>query len=138
MHTTTPQSLAFSAAGGLVAPLINRAAIRAEFNKATALQNKALYNYQRTILNGYIEVANGMSNIKNLEERNRLKKEQVGHLTDAIDIADQLFRSAHADYLEVLVVQKEALESQIEQVESQKELCSAVIDLYRSLGGGWQ
>lgn len=134
---STPQSLAFSVAGGLVAPLINRSAIRSEFNKATALQNKAMYNYQRAVLNGFVEVTNGLSNIKQLENQNKLRSEQVETLQSAIGIADQLFRSAHADYLEVLTVQREALEMKLEWIDTRNELFRANIRLYESLGGGW-
>ena len=61
-----------------------------------------------------------------------------GYLKNAVNVADDLFRSAHADYLEVLTVQREALERQLDQVETRLELYTTVINLYRSLGGGWR
>ena len=48
---TTPQSFIYSIVGNLAVPLVNRSAIKAEFNKANAYQLEALFNYQRTILN---------------------------------------------------------------------------------------
>ena len=52
----SPESLAYTAMGSLTAPLINRSAIKAQFNTEQAKQIEALYNYQKTIINGYIEV----------------------------------------------------------------------------------
>jgi outer membrane protein TolC len=52
----------------LAAPLINRNAIKAEFSSANARQIQAMYNYERVILNAYLEVSNQLSNIDNLEK----------------------------------------------------------------------
>ncbi len=61
---TTPESLLYNLVGDLTTPLINRNASKAEFNKANAEQLKAMYNYQKTMLKGYVEVSNELSNIK--------------------------------------------------------------------------
>ena len=71
------QSLMYSIAGDLVMPIINRAGIKAEFNNANAYQIEALYNYQKSILNGYVEVTNELSNIQNLEKAYQLKAQEV-------------------------------------------------------------
>ena len=134
---TTPESLAYSLLGDLTAPLINRNAIKAEFNKAKAEQVKALYNYQKTILNGYVEVSNELSDIKNLEQFYNLKNKEVQSLTTAIDISNDLFKSTRVDYFEVLMTQRDALESKLELIEAKKRQFNAVTNLYRALGGGW-
>lgn len=134
----TPESLLFSLAGDAVAPLINRNAIEAEFNSAGAEQVQAVYEYEQTILNAYREVVNQLSNIENLANNYRLKSQQVAALTESIDIANQLFQSARADYLEVLLTQREALEAKMELIETKKEQLTATVDLYKALGGGWK
>ncbi|WP_236634400.1 TolC family protein, partial [Pedobacter antarcticus] len=53
-----PESVLYSLAGDLAGPLINRNAIKAEFNSANAKQLQAMYNYERIILNAYLEVSN--------------------------------------------------------------------------------
>lgn len=134
----TPQSLLFSVAGELVAPLINRNAIKAEYYSANSRQVQAVYNYERTILNAYIEVANQLSNISNLEKAYDLKSKQVDALTQSIDISTGLFKSARADYMEVLLTQRDALESKFELIETKKEQMNAMISIYQALGGGWK
>lgn len=131
------ESLAFSLVGDLVAPLINRNAIKAEFNKANAYQLKALYDYQKTIINGYVEVANEMSNINNLQQLYQTKSNEAEALTTSVDIAKELFKFARANYLEVLIVQRDALAAKLELVEAKKRQFNSVTNIYKSLGGGW-
>lgn len=69
----SPQSLAYSLIGNFAAPMINRNAIKAEFNNANAYQVEAMYNYQKAILNGYVEVSTELSNINNLDQFYKLK-----------------------------------------------------------------
>jgi len=133
-----PESLLYSLAGDLAGPLINRNAIKAEFNSASARQLQALYNYQRTILNAYFEVSTQLSNISNLEKSYDLKAKQVDALTKSIDISNDLFKSARADYFEVLMTQRDALESKLELIETKKQQMNAVVNIYRNLGGGWK
>jgi multidrug efflux system outer membrane protein len=134
---TAPESIIYSLIGDLTAPLINRSAIKAEFNRAKADQLIAMYDYQKTILEGYVEVSNELSNINNLEQFYNLKNKQVEALTMSIDISNDLFKSAKADYLEVLMTQRDALESKLELIEAKKRQFNAVTNIYQALGGGW-
>lgn len=133
----TPESLLYSIAGELVAPLVNRNAIKATYYNANAKQIQAAFNYERTILNAYVEVANQLSKISNLEKSYDLKSKEVEALTQSINISNDLFRSARADYMEVLMTQRDALESKFELIETKKQQMNAVVNIYQALGGGW-
>lgn len=135
---TAPESIAYSLLGELTAPLINRNAIKAEFNKAKAFQVQAMYNYQKSIMNGYVEVSNELSNIKNLQQLYDLKNKEVQALNSSIAISNDLFRSSKVDYFEVLMTQRDALASKLELIEAKKRQFNAVINVYRALGGGWK
>ncbi len=134
----TPASLAYSLAGDMMAPLINRNAIEAVYKNANATQIQAAYDYEQTIINAYGEVSNQLSNIDNLEKNYQLKTSQVESLTQSVDVANQLFKSARAEYLEILLTQREALEAKSELIETKQKQMSAMVNLYRALGGGWQ
>ncbi|GEP90610.1 efflux transporter, outer membrane factor (OMF) lipoprotein, NodT family [Chitinophaga terrae (ex Kim and Jung 2007)] len=133
-----PESLLYSIAGDLASPLINRNAIKAEFRNANARQLQAIYNYERTILNAYLEVSTQLSNINNLAKSYDLKSKQVDALNRSISIANDLFMSARADYFEVLMTQRDALDSKLELIKTKKEQLNAVVNIYRELGGGWK
>ncbi|RYF25407.1 MAG: efflux transporter outer membrane subunit [Flavobacteriales bacterium] len=133
----TPESLLYSIAGDVAAPLINRNAIKASYLTANAKQTQAVYQYERSILNGYIEVANQLASINNLGKSYELKSKQVQALTQSIEIANDLFRSTRADYLEVLMTQRDALEAKLELIETKQQQLSARVKIYQALGGGW-
>lgn len=132
-----PESLLYNLAGDLTAPLINRNAIKAAYMSANAKQIQAVYNYEQTILNAYVEVVNQLSNMNNLESSLDLKSQQVVALNESIKIANVLFKSARADYMEVLLTQRDALESKFELVEIKMQQMNAMVNMYRALGGGW-
>jgi NodT family efflux transporter outer membrane factor (OMF) lipoprotein len=134
----TPESMIYSLGGQLMAPLINRNAIKAYYYSANARQIQSIYNYERTILNAYIEVANQLSNINNLQRSYDFRTQQVAALTESIDISTRLFKSARADYMEVLLTQRDALESKFELTETKMQQMNAVVNVYRALGGGWK
>ena len=133
-----PESLLYTLAGDLAAPLVNRNAIKANYYSANARQLQAVFNYERTILNAYIEVVNQLSRIDNLEKSYDLKSREVEALNQSVTISKDLFASARADYMEVLLTQREALEARFELIETKKEQMSALVNVYRALGGGWQ
>ncbi len=133
-----PESIAYNIAGELAGPLINKSAIKANFQTADARQIQALYEYDKTILNAYLDVANMMSKIKNIDQYYQLKSQETKALDQSIDIANQLFRNSRADYLEVLLNQRDALDAKMELIEAKQKQLSTVVDIYKSLGGGWK
>lgn len=134
---STPESMLYSAAGDIMAPLINRNAIKAMYYSANAKQLQAVFNYEQKILNAYIEVVNQLSNMNNLKESYALKEMQVQALNESTTISTILFSSARADYMEVLLTQRDALISKFELVETKKQQMNAKVNIYRALGGGW-
>jgi outer membrane protein, multidrug efflux system len=135
---TLPQSLVYSLAGQLMVPLLNRSAIKAEYYSASSRQSQAVYNYERSILNAYIEVSNQLSNVRNLQRSFEFKSRQVDALSESINISTVLFKSARADYMEVLLTQRDALDAKFELVETKMLQFKARVGLYRALGGGWK
>ena len=116
---------------------INRNAIKANYNTANAKQVQAVFEFEKAILNGYIEVVNQLSKIENLKKSYDLKENQVKALTESIDLSTRLFQSARIEYIEVLLTQREALESKMELVETKKDQLMARVNVYQALGGGW-
>ncbi len=132
-----PRSILTNLAGDLMGPLVNKNAIKATYFNANAKQIQAIYNYERTVLNAYIEVVNQFSNIANLQQSYNLKTNEVLALTQSINIANSLFNSARADYMEVLLTQRDALESRFDLAETKMRQLNASVNIYRALGGGW-
>jgi outer membrane protein TolC len=134
----TPESLIYNVAGDLVAPLLNKAAIRADYMNANAKQLEAVYNYQRTLLNAFTEVVNRVSKVQNYSRSIELKKQQLESLETAVAVADNLFQRARIEYIDVLFAQRDRNEARMVLIETKKEQLSAIVNAYQALGGGWQ
>ncbi len=132
----TPESLIYNVAGDLVAPLINKKAIRAEYLSANSRQLQSVYNYQRTVLDAYTEVINRIAKVENYGKSIEIKKQQLAALEASVESANQLFQNARAEYVEVLLAQREMMEARMVIVETKQEQLSAMVSAYQALGGG--
>lgn len=135
---TSPQSLLYNIAGDLIAPLINKNALKAKYASANAKQFQAVYKYEQTILNAYIEVTNRVTKVQNLKSSYDLKQKQVDAMNQSITISTNLFKSAKADYMEVLMTQRDAIEAKFDLIEIKQEQLSNMVSVYQALGGGWR
>lgn len=133
-----PASLAYQVAGGLSAPLLNRRRLKADLMNAAALQKQAYLYYEKTVVNSFMEVYMAMNKINNTRELLRLKQEEVNILKQSVLTSGELFKAGRAGYLEIIMAQKNALQSQIELNEYHKRLHIVQVELYRALGGGWK
>lgn len=134
----TPESLLYNLAGNLTAPLLNRNAIKAQYYTANAQQIQAVFNYERTILRAFTEVANQLAMIDNLRKSYELQSQQVEKLVLSIDISNVLFQSARADYMEVLLTRRDSLEAEMDLIETKSRQMQTVVAMYQALGGGWK
>lgn len=135
---STPQSLLYNIAGDFVSPLVNRAGIKAEYVTANSKQIQAAYFYEQTILKAFTEVVSLMYSVDNLQNSFDYKSQQVDALKESISISIVLFKSARADYMEVLMTQRDVLEAKMELVETKREQMNALVNIYQAIGGGWK
>lgn len=133
-----PKSLLYNLAGELMAPLVNRNGIKANYYNANAKQIQAIYSYEQTILNAYVDVLNQVAKLDNYAKSYETKSQEVELLVQSVTIAGNLFNSARADYGEVLFTQREALESKMDLIEIKMKQLSGKVNIYRALGGGWK
>ena len=133
-----PGSVAYGALAGLAAPLLNRRGVRGEYNRAAAGNLGAFHEYQKVVLTAYEEAATHLNGIENYRRAYALREERTAVLLDAVSTANDLYVTGYASYLEVITAQRNVLEAEIELTETRKAQFLALIDLYRSLGGGWK
>jgi NodT family efflux transporter outer membrane factor (OMF) lipoprotein len=134
----TPEALIANVVGDLVAPLVNKRAIKADYMTANARQLQAIYNYQRVIINGFTEVVNRVSKVENYRRSIEIKKLQVQSLEASVDNATKLFLAAHpdVDYMDVLFAQRDLMDARSVLVDTKRQQLSAIVNAYQALGGG--
>ena len=134
----SPDAMIANVGGDLVAPLLNKKAIKAEYLSANARQLQSVYNYQRVILNAFTEVVNRMTMVENYGKSIEIKKQQLEALEASVETASKLFQNARAEYVEVLLAQRDLLEARMVLIETTKQQLSAIVNAYQALGGGGQ
>jgi NodT family efflux transporter outer membrane factor (OMF) lipoprotein len=132
-----PESLAYSVLGGLVAPLINRSGIEAQFQGAKAAQLEAMYGYQKVVLVAFSEATTALAGVDAAARVLALKQEQRAALERSIETAQLLFGAGRASYLEVLFAQQAALQADLELIEAWRRHRASGVLAYKALGGGW-
>lgn len=133
-----PGSLAYSALGGLAAPIFNRKALKAGQKRFEAASIESLYTYNKAILTGFQEVSSSLKKIENTKKIADFKTQEVDVLQQAVATSRDLFLTGYATYLEIITAQKNVLEAELALTEVRKDQHLALIELYRSLGGGWE
>jgi NodT family efflux transporter outer membrane factor (OMF) lipoprotein len=131
-----PGAFVANAAGGLIVPLVNRAAIKADYQSANARQLQAVYNYQRVVLDAFTEVVTQLTAADNFQKSVELRKSQLEAQTSSVDSATKLFQAARVEYIEVLFAQRDLLDARLELIDTKRRQISAAIAAYRALGGG--
>lgn len=132
------KSIAYSLAGGLSAPIFLKNQLKANFNVATAEQQSAFYEFQKSTLNAYQEVATSFNNMETNKKIMVQKSQEVKALQDGVVSANDLYFGGYAGYLEIISAQKSMLQAQLELVNKQKDIMLSIVDIYRSVGGGWK
>ncbi|HEX6962202.1 MAG TPA: TolC family protein [Lacipirellula sp.] len=132
----SPESLIYNAAGDLVAPVINRRAIKADYLNANARQLQAVYEYQQVILTAFTEVINYLAKVNNYGQSIELKKQQLASLEASVDAAINLFQNARVEYVEVLLAQRDLMEVRLVLIDTKRQQLIAIVNAYQALGGG--
>lgn len=133
-----PGSIAYNVSAGLLQPVFNRNALKAQFKVRKAEQLIALYDYEKSIVTGVQEVVSQLNKIENYKKIVNLKKQEVDMLKEAVTISNDLFATGNATYIEVITTQRMVLDEEINYTRYQLEEINGAINLYKALGGGWK
>jgi outer membrane protein TolC len=133
-----PSAALYSILADAFVPLVNRNAITAAYLNADAKQKQALIRYEQRTLNAFFEVQSQIIKGENFVKSFETKQKEVDILSNSVEIANSLYRSARADYMEILLTQREMLDEKIELVEIRTKVLMTKVNRYRALGGGWR
>jgi outer membrane protein TolC len=124
--------------GGLAEPLFNKRANVTRLKVAKAQQAGALLTLRNTLLNAGQEVNNVLYSYQTSEQKIVLRQQQLDALKKSVSYTEQLLNYGSATYTEVLNAQQSLLSAQLNDINDRLQKLSAVISLYRALGGGWK
>jgi multidrug efflux system outer membrane protein len=132
-----PASLFGVVAGSVVQPLLDHKRLSTTYKVAQVEREKNVLQFRQSVLNAVGEVSDALVRIDKLKDQQAIAANRVNTLQQATGNANLLFKNGLANYLEVITAQSNVLQSELELVSIKRAQLSAVSDLYRSLGGGW-
>jgi NodT family efflux transporter outer membrane factor (OMF) lipoprotein len=123
--------------GTLTQPLINFGRIKADIEAAGARQKRAYLEYQETVLEALENMENALTNYLYETPRNVSLTNAATHNRKALELANQQYTNGYTNLLDVLVVQRNALETDSAAAESSYKLRKDLVNIYTAAGGGW-
>ncbi len=104
---------------------------------AVALKDEALHNYLQTILNAFQEVDSALVTCEMNQKLVTENEKQVKILGEYYHLAVLRYNEGEVDYLNVLDAERLLFDAQLQLAQAQADNFTAVVELYKALGGGW-
>ena len=133
-----PGSLFSVLQGSLLQPLFQRGQLKANFVQSKIKRDQAELAFKQSMVKAVEEVSDALVRLEKIKEQEIIAQERVVTLQKAVTNAGMLFKSGMATYLEVIVVQTNALGAELTLSDIRRQHLAAMAELYRSLGGGWR
>jgi outer membrane protein, multidrug efflux system len=134
---TNGSSLAAGVLGKLAQTVFDGGRISAQIEIQNAAQQESLANYKASILKALEEVENALVTIANSQARATALSRAVESARNAALLARHRYTSGLIDFQTVLDTERTVLTVEETLQGAQADNTTAVIQLYKALGGGW-
>lgn len=131
-------SKTWSLVPGLSLPLFNGGRIRANIEAKDAQQEQALVRYQTAVLSALEEVENSLAVHAREQSRRKSLLQAEAANRRAAELANERYVRGLASFLDVLEAERALYASQSLLSQSEANLSSDLVALYKALGGGWE
>jgi len=128
----------FSIAPQATVPIFNAGRIRNQVRFSEAQQQEALATYQKSINTALREVSDALVAYRRTTEQRAQEELLVKALEDTERLSTLRYRGGLDSYLQVLDAERNLFTGQLDLARLRRDELSAVVNLYRALGGGWQ
>jgi outer membrane protein, multidrug efflux system len=123
--------------GAAVAPIFTGGSLMGQFWASEAIQQQTLFNYQSTVQTAFREVNDSLIDQKRTREQLEAQKRQVESLKEYARIARLRYDNGYTSYIEVLDAERSLFSAELTYAQTQGILFGALVNLYKSMGGGW-
>lgn len=134
---TGGDALAASVLGQVAGTIFDAGRLRRQVDIQGAVRDQALAAYEAAVLTALEEVENALAALAN-HRRRLLALDQAAQSAASADrLARQQYAAGLVDFQTVLNTQRSLLSTQDGLQSGRADLASALIQLYKALGGGW-
>lgn len=129
---------AWSVSPAVTLPIFTAGRLGANVDAARAQQRIAVEVYRNAVRNAFREVDDALvAYQRNQEQRSALER-VVKANRERARLADLRYRNGVTIYVEVLLAQQQAFESELQLSQANRAVYESMVSLYTALGGGWE
>jgi multidrug efflux system outer membrane protein len=128
----------WSVAGGILQPVFQGWRIFYNYEATKARFDQALAQYQKAAQNGFREVADALVSVEKLKDVRAELETSVQSLGNAARLSRLRYDTGLANYLEILIADQQLFDQELLLARARGGQLTAVVQVYRALGGGWQ
>ena len=126
------------AIGELTAPLFSFGKRKAQYDAAIKAYDAERYQYEKKVLQAFKEVNDAVISYTSANQQVELMENLRNSAKKYLDLAQVQYINGHINYISVLDAQRSYLNAKINLSNAILNENIALINLYKSLGGGWQ
>lgn len=137
-HLFSVNSLFANVVAGLAQPILNRRAIRTNYDVSLANQETAYLNFRKAVLTAGKEVSDAIRVFSVQDSFIELKQKELNAYKNSVEYSQELVNYGMANYLEVLNASVNSLNAELNITNAEYSKMRAAVELYQALGGGWK
>jgi len=130
-------STAWSFLPSITVPIFSGGALQASLDVAKIQKDIGIAQYEKAIQTAFREVADGLAARGTFDEQLAAQERFTATQQRSLELSDFRYRNGADTYLNVLIAQTALYNAQLTLVSTRLQRLTSLVDLYRSLGGGW-
>jgi multidrug efflux system outer membrane protein len=119
-------------------PIFTGGALRGNLHLAESQHEQALISYKQAIQYAFRDVSDALIGYQKLHEVRVRQEQTVADLAESVRLSVMRYRGGTTTYLEVLDGQRSLFSAELTLAEARGNEYQSLVQLYKSLGGGWQ
>jgi NodT family efflux transporter outer membrane factor (OMF) lipoprotein len=134
----SPTSTTFAVGPAVSIPIFEGGRLRGTLQLRESQQREAAIVFQKTVLRAWKEVDDAMTAYREAQLRRADVARSVTENQAALRAARQRYQEGAIDFLNVITAQAQLLQSENDLADSDTQIATLLVNLYRALGGGWE
>ena len=131
-------NLVSAGVGMVTEPIFNGGRTRAAISVAEDEEDQALLAYEAKVFSAFRDVEDALARYKSEDARRERLGQAVVAATSSLAIAQDQYGTGFVTYINVLQAQNALLNSQDQLVQSDGQVLTDLVSVYKALGGGWE
>ena len=128
----------WSYGGQISQPIFTGGALRGNLHLAESQHRQAMIAYQQAVQHAFGDVSDALIGYQKFHQVRVRQQESVADLQESVRLSNLRYKGGTTTYLEVLDGQRSLFAAELTLAQARGNEYQSLVQLYRSLGGGWQ